>query len=514
MAGAGCYPTHDMVWVTEVEASHAGRFTDILLSKDIPFFIQKPPPLSPSLAAITSSIGSSHEMKKDCSPWLYYTTYHLLSPSLSYRFPSSQSHHSHSSDHHHPTIPMECCKYIHKIFYLPHSASDLKSIHSHLSFQQLIQENDGKAILKVVASPKSLERFVTELLIYDLDEDNLPRPAIISPDNIHPSKYSHLIQVIYSPFEGIFRWGIISKELAQECQLLSVTLMDTIDRIENSLTIPPICRAYYKIQEILCHHFPLWGWVLPEYSQFRSVDIGSSPGGWTQFLLSYSRYILSVDPGKMDSRLEFQCNRDGNRCMKHVPYLAESDKCRRELIQLCCQEEGMSSTDNPLGHQVYRVCQPITMCVCDVNFEPHLAAAMLAKSIIPFMKENERIVSASPVDLSRDDSPSSSLSLPNPFFSYVIITLKLQKNPSERIIQKSFSNVQRIITSAFSSEITSGTEEGPEGGGGRGDEGRRVQYSCDFRMIYLNANSKNERTVVCRIARTEVSQRERGSEER
>jgi hypothetical protein len=489
-----CYPTHDMVWVTEVEASHASRFTDILVSKNIHFFIQKP---FQSHSPPSLSIGSSDETKKDCSPWLYYTTYHLLSPSL-----------NHSQDPR-PTIPTECCKYIHKIFYLPHSASDLKFLHSHPSFQRLLLENDGNAILKVVASPKSLERYVTELLIFDTDEDNIPRPAIISPNNIHPSKYSHLIQVIYSPLEGIFRWGIISKESAQEYQLLSVTLIDTIDRIENSLTIPPICRAYYKIQEILGHHFPLWGWLLPDYSQFLSVDIGSSPGGWTQFLLSYSRYVLSIDPGKMDSRLEVQCNRDGDRCMKHVPHLAESDECRRELIQLCCQEETISSSEDSLGQQQYlRVSQPITMCVCDVNFEPHLAAAMLAKSIIPFMKENERIPISSSSPLSsladvstRGGSSHTSLSFPNPFFSYVIITLKLQKNPSERIIQKSFANVQNILTSAFQSS----SSEDPSGGG---EGGRIMDYSCDFRMIYLNANSKNERTVVCRITRREVNPRE------
>jgi hypothetical protein len=473
-----CYPTYDMVWVTEVEASHATRFTDILVSKNIHFYIQRP--YAPLSLSIPSSIHekTTKPTEKDCSPWLYYTTYHLLSPSLNQ---------IHATDPR-PTIPMECCKYIHKIFYLPHSCSDLKCIHSHPSFQNLLNKNESNAIFKVVASPKSLERFVTELLIFDMDEDNLPRPAVVSPNNIHPSKYSHLIQVIYSPFEGIFRWGIMSKESALEYQLLSATLVDTIDKIESSLTIPPICRAYYKIQEILGHHFPLWRWVLPEYSQFLSVDIGSSPGGWTQFLLSYSKYVLSIDPGKMDPRLESQCNREGDRAMKHVPYLAESEECRRELIQLCCQDISSSSEQ----HQ-YRVSQPITMCVCDVNFEPHLAAAMLAKSIVPFMKENETIVfssSSSSPSLSVDLLIKDSL-LPNPFFSYVIITLKLQKNPSERIIQKSFANVQRILTSAFQPSSS---------------EGERIEYSCDFKMIYLNANSKNERTVVCRVTRRIISQ--------
>jgi hypothetical protein len=458
------YPHHAMAWVAEVEASHAQRFYDILTQKKINFIVQRPSSYPTSSVPITPtpSSSSSHE------PWLYYTTMNLLMDQL---------------------IPFECCKYIHKMLHVPHSCSDLKSIHTSSDLLELIQH---EAIFKIVASPKSLERPVSELLIWDSDEDLRCRPHLVSPSNIHPSRYTHLIQVIYSPYEGLFRYGICSKEKALESHLLSVALVETIGKKESALTIPPICRAYHKIQEILTHHLPLWQWHLPDYSELYSVDIGSSPGGWTQFLLSFSRKILSVDPGKMDERLYSQLNREGDVCMRHVPYLAESDQCRRELMTLCCEEVPPSyipslplDSSPPLSSfSRCRVVRPITLCVCDVNFEPHLAAEMLAKSIVPFMRAGELITSTCPVELfTTPPALSTSLSA-SPRFSYLIITLKLQKNPSERIIQRSFHNVQRIISSAFQQSSVQG-------------EG----YGCDFKMIYLNANSKNERTVVCRITR-------------
>lgn len=428
------YPKLGMIWAAEVEASHAQRFYDILIAKNIIFQLQKP----------YNSIFD---------PWLFYTFDNLIVTQQ---------------------IPVECCKYIHKMLYIPHCCADLRQIHVNSEFLSLTKGSE-KAVFRIIGSPKSIERYVTELLIWDSDDDNQPCSPLVLPENVHPSRYTHIVQVIYSPHEGIFRWGLISKEKAIEYQLLSTTLLGTIERIENSLTIPPICRAYYKIQEILCHHFPLWEWPLPDYSQSYSVDIGSSPGGWTQFLMNYSRYILSIDPGKMDSRLLSVLNREGKKCMKHVPYLAESAECRQELIQLCCEE--VTSSNN-----ICRVVRPITICVCDVNFEPHLAADMLAKSIVPFMIEGSLLSSL--------HSPLASSCEPlHLLYSYLIITLKLQKNPSERIIQKSYNNVRRILSDAFLSYNNNDPLE----------DSAKVWRSCEFKMIYLNANSKNERTVVCRI---------------
>jgi FtsJ-like methyltransferase len=128
----------------------------------------------------------------------------------------------------------------------------------------------------------------------------------------------------------------------------------------------PASRAYYKMSEIKEFYFPLWGWIWPgddvdgdcsvrdddcddtnctsgdresappqngEFdgnkisetiqtkSQLKSrkwrksrvsigccaVDIGSSPGGWTQCLAAHCVYVISVDPGESKIKTTMLC---------------------------------------------------------------------------------------------------------------------------------------------------------------------------------------------------------------
>ena len=478
------YPNNLMTWILEIEVSHSKRIENILKDNNISLVILK-----------------NIKKEENLEPILFYLSCNIIQNKL---------------------IPLDCCKYIHRVFYCPHSCFDMKQIHFNLEFLSLIQLN---SIFKVLAHPKSLEKYIAELLIWDEDEDGIPRNAIVPPSNIHPSRYTHIIQVVYSEQEGLFRWGIVSKEQAIEWNLLTTSLLENIERNENSLDFPPICRAYYKIQEIITHHLPLWKWNLPNYEESYTIDIGSSPGGWTQYLIPYSRHILSVDPGKMNNQLFNLKNKENEICMKYIPYLAESLECRKEIIQLTCepfnqnnlQIEREDEEENLSTLKLFRVISPLTICVCDVNFEPHLAAEMITNCILPFMKLNEIVTEQLTQNITlnhtkyrfQSSTNNSNINLQinqqrqlkleieqqqeeveeeennSDFYSYIILTLKLQKNPSERIIQKSFNNVQNIILKGLETK-----------------EEEKYQYNCEFKMIYLNANSKNERTVVCRFQRS------------
>lgn len=103
----------------------------------------------------------------------------------------------------------------------------------------------------------------------------------------------------------------------------------------SSSSFSPASRAYYKMSEIKEFYFPLWGWVWPGDNEMDSkvgdddnndgddetslsispslstkrrksrssvgccaVDIGSSPGGWTQCLAAHCVHVISVDPGE------------------------------------------------------------------------------------------------------------------------------------------------------------------------------------------------------------------------
>lgn len=76
------------------------------------------------------------------------------------------------------------------------------------------------------------------------------------------------------------------------------------------------CRAYWKLQEALERYQEVTGHVpLPLMTSSHSnplpinsssaIDVGASPGGWTQFLIQQCqcRTVYSIDPGMLDPRV-------------------------------------------------------------------------------------------------------------------------------------------------------------------------------------------------------------------
>ena len=102
----------------------------------------------------------------------------------------------------------------------------------------------------------------------------------------------------------------------------------TENKFENKIygnIFLPASRAYYKMSEIKEFYFPLWGWVWPgceldglvsvnkenpphtvklnnmrdgRRRRCNAVDVGASPGGWTQCLAAHCASVISIDPGK------------------------------------------------------------------------------------------------------------------------------------------------------------------------------------------------------------------------
>ena len=87
----------------------------------------------------------------------------------------------------------------------------------------------------------------------------------------------------------------------------------------------------------------------------------------------------------------------------------------------------------------------ISACVCDINVDPIITAELLAKHVLPHMR-------------ARHDA-------------FVIVTLKMMKNHKPKHLQQAVTNVIQILSNS----------------------------SCkEFKVVHLNANSKDERTIVCR----------------
>lgn len=160
----------------------------------------------------------------------------------------------------------------------------------------------------------------------------------------------------------------------------------------------------------------------------------------------------------------------------HTPYLAEAPETRAALEELT-----QSTSEHPAA---------INICVCDVNIEPHVAAEILVDCVLPFMSTAR----------GREGVKECG--------GFVILTLKLPRNPSEKRIESSFRIACNILAGneTLSPEGHKLRESRRQSRGGAvrsgesGESGEVATPRCwDFRLVHLGANSRNERTLVCRI---------------
>jgi hypothetical protein len=142
------------------------------------------------------------------------------------------------------------------------------ALHAITSHMSLI---DG-AIFRIVAAPRTHERWFGEHLPLSIE--------------LHPKNFTHVLFIVQHDNE--LRWGVTKPEL----------LYERLD--EDYVVTNAISRAYYKLAEA-AERIPI-----PLQREWRAIDIGSSPGGWTQFLAEKVSLVVSIDPAPL--RIEIPAN--------------------------------------------------------------------------------------------------------------------------------------------------------------------------------------------------------------
>ena len=111
----------------------------------------------------------------------------------------------------------------------------------------------------------------------------------------------------------------------------------------NDGSMDKTCRAFYKLYEAL-HRFDV-----PLKEGMKAIDVGASPGGWTQCLVERGCTVFSIDPGK----------------------LTLSDEVMKNVVWL----DGLSSSEKVLKRLGEEA--PFDIMVCDMNQMPDELARCL-----------------------------------------------------------------------------------------------------------------------------------------
>lgn len=145
--------------------------------------------------------------------------------------------------------------------------------------------------------------------------------------------------------------------------LASLTVADNsypVYASERYTEDPHICRAYWKLAEVFTTHPSILA------TGGNAIDVGSSPGGWTECLLENGAdRVIGIDPGAMDERLkavvvedinaELPADNEGGSKVTHLKMQAEKTV---RLVNL-------------------KMPDGIDLMVCDANMSPETIHTML-----------------------------------------------------------------------------------------------------------------------------------------
>ena len=121
---------------------------------------------------------------------------------------------------------------------------------------------------------------------------------------------------------------------------------------------PSVCRAYFKLAEAL-YEEPSFAAALADGREMCAVDIGASPGGWTDLLSRNALCrVVAFDSGAIDADVAQRPN------VLHVPMLLSSSDGGASVA---CLVEAMGPTHARLD-----------LVVCDANIPPASAATLIA----------------------------------------------------------------------------------------------------------------------------------------
>lgn len=215
-------------------------------------------------------------------------------------------------------------------------------------------------MFRVVAFPNTLQIGVAALL----QEQGF---------RLHPTQYTHELHVVtQASVSSFFHVGIVARSLVSARE----------EALSINVAADAPCKAYFKIQEAL------------RYVNLQPgdhvLDIGASPGGWTECLVAHGAHVVAVDPGELTIEL--------------------TDKPIVHLSMLL--EDALSTLEH--------MDRSFAILVCDINTRvQHMAS--LIRSVAHLLRPN----------------------------GHVVLTLKLGKKPTQRAIEQAVEAAKRTLAAQF-----------------------------------------------------------------
>ena len=156
---------------------------------------------------------------------------------------------------------------------------------------------------------------------------------------------------------GVPDWGRTAPALPPRGSVTLMELCAYIDRVEEHRARRGVmCRAFFKLEEAVARG------AVPIEAGWQCVDIGASPGGWTQFMserlleLGGGGHVWGIDPGML--------NWDAASFPNNVTHLAMRAEDAHEAIARDAAERGLPGP-----------C--VRLLVCDANMAPAAALGLL-----------------------------------------------------------------------------------------------------------------------------------------
>lgn len=273
-------------------------------------------------------------------------------------------------------------------------------------FNFLDSIDEDKSNVRVQCHPKWLQMDICRDIEILFDKDQNPNTSQLSLYRtlFKPNRYIQLSpQNFNTIIEGyITESGEIAVGLVDESWWNFILgILDVGQSIlpTHDLNNIEICsKAYFKLDEIISTDSRLK--IFRENNNFIGVDIGASPGGWSQVMTRFCSKIYAVDPGLLDEELLSFYNQQ----IVHVHKKAE------EFIYEDLAIEFKNRNDTPF----------IDFLCCDMNVDPKIVAQIL-KPFSHFMKSG----------------------------SFIVMTLKLIKHATEEISKKKFDESIKVLETEF-----------------------------------------------------------------
>jgi 23S rRNA U2552 (ribose-2'-O)-methylase RlmE/FtsJ len=171
------------------------------------------------------------------------------------------------------------------------------------------------------------------------------------------SNCTHALHVLYDNESQSFWIGLCLSQSYQETVCIlndyaakELALQPTDERTgqdlyTNASPEAPVSRAYYKLQQVwndvLRHLF-----MAESNTSANAIDLGASPGGWTQVLKKHGRFghVVAVDPGLLAHRVA---------ALEGVEHI-RADFCSQEFATALLQ---------------MNTCLPLSLLVCDASID-------------------------------------------------------------------------------------------------------------------------------------------------